>query len=235
MDSLQYAKASAASFISASENEPQERNAIFASAAGGTITRNVGDGITRSITFKFDQSAAKLSEGIGVSFEEARAKTDWKAYSKIINAAFETEGVTSLRFVGLWRPTYQLFNSYFANSHDEKFDGKTAQQRSNMAAAVRASAHIGATWSPQHTKGNAIDIDQLNGSSINNDATIKGAGWNRQESAVIGAFTEKLWGQHPSSLLAPWRMYKGGTPPYIANSTADGDPWNHRHHIHFGL
>jgi hypothetical protein len=234
--SLKYAKGSAEEFIANDLDELRERNAIFANPSGGVITRQMEDGTSRSIRFSFDQSAAKLAEGIGVSFEEARAKTDWRAYNNVIDAAFNTEDVTSLRFVGLWRPTKELFHSYFADSKEAKFEGKTAQQRVAMDAAVRAAAHIGATWSKQHTRGNAIDIDQLNGGAVNNGVVSAGGAWTKQQSTVMGAFTDSLWNQHPSSLLTPWRIYRvNGKPPFIANNNGAGDAFNHRNHIHFGL
>ncbi len=236
-DAIQYARESATAFVAAPLDELRERSAIFSRQAGGTITRLV-DGTNRSIEFQFDATATVLANGVGVGFEEARAKTGWNVYSGAINAAFNTDGVTSIRFNGLWRPTHEFFTSYFANSQSHQFQGMTPQERitARNAVTTRAGITAGTRWSPQHTRGTAVDIDRVNGAEVNNGAsTANNRTITRRESTTIASFTGNLWDTGARSLLTPWRIYHGRQPTlFNANTAAAGDPFNHRNHIHYG-
>jgi len=231
---LPYARASVRLFNDAPSAELAERAALF---GNGNITRTSADGEDRTISFAFDANAATLSRGVGVSVEEARAKTSWAVYSSVIDAAFETEGLNSVRFNGLWRPTHQFFTSYFANSQAAAFAGMSSQQRTAAANAVKAAAGItaGQAWSPQHTLGNSVDIDRVNGTAVHNGVTQLNQAIVTQQSALIGRFTDRLASQTHTGLYTPWRIYTNGTANFGGNVSTSGLHYNHRNHIHFGI
>lgn len=236
LDAIEFARVSAAAMADAPLDELRERSALFAQQEGGQITRVI-NGVNRTVVFQFDATAATLANGIGVGFEEARGKTNWEVYHGAVDAAFETEGVVSMRFNGLWRPSYDFFTSYYANSQSPAFSGMTIAQRAAARNRVTTLAGItaGSRWSSQHTRGRAIDIDRLNGAVINNGATADSRVIRAREPAIMANFTESLWATDARSLLTPWRIYPGRAPAvFNANIAEPGDQYNHRNHIHYG-
>jgi YD repeat-containing protein len=244
---MKYAQSSAVSFLNNDDEQLNNRFSIFSDDNGGEIARMGEDGSMRKIKFEFSSDSARLAGAIGVSFKEARAKTSWEAYESVINAAFNTKGLKSLQFDGLWRPTVSFFKEYFAHSQDAKFDGKTAKDRTRMALEAVRNAHVridgkSYKWSDQHTKGNAIDISVANGRLINN------GGWENElpkiaAPEIVDLFIDSLSAQQPRSLLTPWRIYssKGSEVDVNGNhynintgitSTPEKNHWNH---IHFGI
>ncbi len=230
---------SAYSAISASDNELSERYGLFTQ---GQVTRRMSDGRADTVKIDFDRNSSRLAEAIGVSAGEARAKTEWEVYRRVLDAAFSTSNLQTLQLSGLWRPSYALFTEYYASSSEARFSGLTGAQREQRRNVATTAAGItaGARWSNLHTIGNAIDIQAINGVALNNGVSQFNSAWRItiQPTQIVTTFTENLWHSGARQVLTPWRIYpdKNNLSGYRPNNPNIFSPdYVHRNHIHFGI
>ncbi len=231
--------------------ELNERRAVF--SGDGKVTRIMEDGSTRTVKISFASNTTGLAESIGVSAQEAKAKTDWRVVDTAISAAIATGSDMRLELSGLWRPDFATFQDYFRNSQDAKFANATTQaQRDEMAKTTlidagvrresqRASINLDGKpiWSPAHSTGNGVDVTRINGILINRSV-------GEQQPAIVDQFSRQLAVAGASQVIQPWMTYgvsnlPVANPPRISmddgflSNANKGIEASHRNHLHFGV
>lgn len=225
--------------LKADDQQLSERRAIF--SGDGKVTRVMPDGSTRAVTISFANNTTGLAESIGVSPQEAKAKTDWRVMDTAITAALATGQDTRLELGGLWRPDFGTFQTYFRTSQDAKFANATTQaKRDEMARSAMTKAGVGGPWSLVHSRGNGIDVARINGITVNRTAD------SQLQPAIIDQFSRQLKAAGASQVIQPWMTYGVSNLPvnderkpmgggFLSNEGSRGIESSHRNHLHFGV
>ena len=218
---IEYLVAAATSYSASTDEMNALRRDLF---TRGSITADVNrlGSMARTVQFSFAAGSTALAEGLGVSRAEARVKTDFDTYKGVMAAAIRTNGVQSIVFSGLWRPSNPLFQQYYGRDW----------VRHALAAGVEVNGRTGLpTWSTQHVRGSAIDVLSVNGIPMRRPQYTLDQ--FRQSTAF--SFSRNLVAEGATNVRTPWLKYGPET-----NRLAD--PWQsnmndrqHRMHFHVGF
>jgi hypothetical protein len=233
---------SAGSALATGATELGERYGVFTE---GVVRRTMPDGTVREVQIDFDTDATRLARSIGVLDKEARAKTSWDVYSMALDVAFD-QGREQIQFSGGWRPPYEeVLRPYFLQSNLDGLAGLSPRERQDRLnrALTRSQFRIPPpgqrAYSPAHSRGDALDINQIDYTTI-----------NRSEPAgrqISEEFQRGLAQAGARQVFGPWWMYgETGRAPnpndpdgFYPNPRIPGRPTSneslHYTHIHFGL
>ncbi|HEX7642970.1 MAG TPA: hypothetical protein VF472_12255 [Burkholderiaceae bacterium] len=216
-------------FSQASDRELHDRYEFYSNIhpvldANGNVTRGRYVDVTqddRTIRITWDKTFASVAGSLGVSADEALRKTDFDVYSAAIDAAFKTDGVTSFRINGAWRP------------HPNDYQAITG-----------GTSPLPNVNSP-HISSRALDINLINGVDVNNYGYTNHSP-ARDEPDIVERFTDNLLDEPGMrQIFQPWRMWKNVHHDYVDNSdvmvnsqgqtVGFGNATLHKNHLHFGL
>jgi hypothetical protein len=202
------------------------------------------DGQRQLVDFDRPADAAGLANAIGISTDEAFAKTKWEVYEAAINAAANT-GISRVQLEGAFRPRFDTFHDYFRDGlynpdlNDTERRQAMVQVMRNSGMGYPVAQHglnqhwwngQGHPWSSLHTKGLSLDITEINQFRVHiDDLPIDGE--NRR---IYNLFTDELiqfdQGQSVTYLLGPTRYFNQGRAGWRINDNSV----RHRDHLHYG-
>lgn len=185
-----------------------------------------------------------MANAIGISTDEAFAKTKWEVYEAAISAAANT-GIGRVQLEGAFRPKFDTFQDYFREGLHNP-DLNDTQRRQAMVQVMRNSGMghpvvqhglnqhwwngQGHPWSSLHTKGLSLDITEINEFRVHID-DLPVDGENRR---IYNQFTDELvqfdQGQSVTYLLGPTRYFNQGRAGWRINDNSV----RHRDHLHYG-
>ncbi len=205
-------------------------------ATRGRTVDVVRDG--RTVTLNWTRDFSTWAGQVGVSADEALRKTDFGVYQAVQNAAFNTEGLTSLNMNGTWRPAFADYRAIYEAQRQDP----TANQANVAAMKGEIDGHPKG-WSIVHVNSRGIDVNAINGDRVLNTTYNNGVPRNA-EPAIVRAFTENLLtAPGTRQIFQPWRMWSD-VPEYLARPSVkqipdvnQGRPGNealHNNHIHYG-
>jgi hypothetical protein len=184
------------------------------------------------VRVKFEAGSFALAESVGVSREEALAKTDWGIWKALVNANAMTDGLRSEVLSGTWRPDYNdTFQPYY--------EGRAAARQSALDGAHMRITNERLGWSTAHVGGNGIDVVKLNDIRVNISS-----GTNQPD--LVREFSFNLKSAGATKVIQPW-MTSGLTnlPPsltprpdmgsgFVGNFRLPGYESDHLTHLHAG-
>jgi hypothetical protein len=199
-------------------------------ATRGRTVDVVRDG--RTVTLNWTEDFSTWAGQVGVSADEALRKTDYSVYQAVQNAAFKTDGVTSLDMNGAWRPAFADYRAIY----DAQRKDPNANRANVTAMKAVIDRYQSDPWKMGHVTNRAIDIQSINGVPIQNTVYNKGVPRNA-EPPIISAFTDNLLNESGTKqIIQPWRIWYNAlsSQSSVPNQGRLGTEARHNNHLHYG-
>jgi hypothetical protein len=179
----------------------------------------------RTVRIDWDKTFADRAGQVGVGADEALRKTDFSVYKAVADAAFATDGVSSLNISSAWRPVFKDFDAVRGMLAAEGLGGSA---RALSMATARP-------WSDAHPSARGVDINRINQERVNNNGFTNGVP-NRAEPDIVSDYTDNL-SKIPgrSQIIQPWRIWmKPGQVTPDPNTGTGSTQQGHANHLHYG-